>query len=63
MIILGMFFIAPYQVQAEESKEKTGGILSETTGPIIRNNREPSKNGANNNSGCREGYSCLKIGY
>lgn len=35
MIILGMFFIAPYQVQAEESKEKTGGILSETTDQLL----------------------------
>lgn len=35
MIILGMFFIAPYQVQAEESEGKTGGILSETTDQLL----------------------------
>jgi len=35
MIILGIFFIAPYQVQAEESEEKPRGILSKTTDKLL----------------------------
>ena len=40
MIILGMFFVAPYQVQAEESEEKPSGILSKTTDKLLGTTEE-----------------------
>ena len=35
MIVLGMFFIVPYHVQAEETEKKPGGLLSKTGDQLL----------------------------